>query len=387
MVGLKRVLGLRRAFGPGAMTCVVLSAGACDLGEVTPSGMAGGPDQSAFAGSAGQSQSAFSGAGGSVASGGASIIDIALTAGAPGGPPVPPCVPATSTDPVFKAQVLISRLPAVREFFSWTTDEQAAALRTDRVLFSKSEQEGAGPGYAFTYLSQFASNAQDVQQRDEEGELARLLGNGDLFAKKRYAWSEPWATRMGWPGEEYGNNLLRIVLKPEAWLVVVDNGELSVFDLDNMPVTLADALAQPERIGAILFVKGASEGGPGCGTFSNGSNGYREFILGNLAMVEEWSMGTQQIRDRLQANIADLTRFFGQMRSCPVVTTAQDWNRTTVCSWYAPSAPDEISTYEQAVAIPSQNYLPVPAQIAAIIETLQGDLFEPNPLIVNPGSP
>ena len=375
-------MGLRRVLAPGAMTCVVLSAAACDLGEVTAPGAAGSQSQSTFAGSAGQNQSA--GAGGSVA-GGDPVIDIML-AGAPGGPP---CDPPTSTDPVFSAQVVSSRLPAVRELFSWTTDEQAAALRSDQVLFSKSEQEGAGPGYAFTYLSQFVSNAPDPEQQGQEGELARLLGNGDLFAKKRYAWSEPWATRLGWPGEEYGDNLLRIVLKPEAWVVVVDNGQLTVFGLDNMQVAISDALAHPERIGAILFVRGASAGGPLCNSsFSGGSNGYREYILGNLGMVEEWSIGTQQIRDRLQANITDLTRFFGQMRSCPVVTTAQQWNTAVVCSWsQEPSASDEIFTYEQALAIPSQNYLPVPAQIAAIIETLQGDLFEPDPLVVNPGSP
>ncbi|MEO6602169.1 MAG: hypothetical protein ABIQ16_19970 [Polyangiaceae bacterium] len=44
-------------------------------------------------------------------------------------------------------------------------------------------------------------------------------------------------------------------------------------------------------------------------------------------------------------------------------------------------------TYEQALAIPSANYLPFPQQVAAIIQTLQGDLFDPYPLVVKPGSP
>ena len=43
--------------------------------------------------------------------------------------------------------------------------------------------------------------------------------------------------------------------------------------------------------------------------------------------------------------------------------------------------------YDEALAIPSPNYLPAPAQIATMIETLQGDLFEPDPLVVTPGSP
>ncbi len=384
MAGLKRVLGLRRVLGSGAVTCVVLSTGACDLGEDTAPG-AGGASQGVFVDGSGQNQGGF--AGGVAFAGSGAIINIPSTGGAVG-TFVPPCVLPPSTDPVFKSQALISRLPAVREFYSWTTDEQAAALRTDQVLFSKSEQADAGPGYAFTYLSQFVSSASDPDQQDQEVQLAAVL-TGDLFAKKRYAWSEPWSTRMGWPGEDYGNNLLRIVLKPEAWLVVVDNGQFMVLDLDNMQVAISDALASPERIGAILFVKASAAGGPICnGSFTNGANGYREFILGNLGMVEEWSLGTQQIRDRLQSNISDLTRFFGLMRDCPVVLSAQQWNAQAVCSWNEElDGTNEIFTYEQSLAIPSEYYIPEPAQIAALIETLQGDLFEPDPLIVNPGSP
>jgi hypothetical protein len=241
-----------------------------------------------------------------------------------------------------------------------------------------------GPGYAFEVFAQIAQD----QTVPERAQLAGLLG-GKLFEKARYAWSEPWATRMGWPGEDYGGNLLRIVLKPEAWVVVVRQGNLNVVDLQNQPVTLTQALANPERLGAIFYEKDAFAGGPVCtGSFAFGGNGYREFIVGNLAMVEEWSLGTQQIRDRLSENIAQLTSFLERTRACPITTSAEQWNLDVVCQWESPSsASTDLFAYQQALAIPSDNYLAVPERLAAMIETLQEDLFEPDPLVVTPGSP
>jgi hypothetical protein len=274
---------------------------------------------------------------------------------------------------------------ARREFFSWTTDEQAAELRRDQVLFSRSERPGLGPGYAFQYFQQLA-------QDDSQPELAQLATDlGVVFNKGRFAWSEPWATRMGWPGEDYGGNLLRIVLKPEAWVVVVRRGGLSVVDLQNVPVPLAEALANPARLGAIFYQKDSSTGGPSCGgSFFSGGSGYREFILGNLAMVEEWSLGTQQIRERLSANIEQLSTFLQRIRVCPVTRSAESWNISVSCQWEQTpglAAGGELFAYEQALSIPSENYLAVPERIAAMIDTLRGDLFEIEPLVVAPGSP
>jgi hypothetical protein len=211
----------------------------------------------------------------------------------------------------------------------------------------------------------------------------------ERFAKGRYGWPEPWATRMGWPGESYGGNLLRIVLRPEAWLVVIAHGSLRVLDLQNQPIELATALASPERLGAILYNKDEFEDGPQCGSFGGGTGGYREFIVGNLAMVEQWSLSTQEIRDRLSANLAQLTRFFGAIRACPIPTNPDAWNVRVVCGWpFHLEAPyTEISAYEAALAIPSDNYLPAPERIARMIDTLQGDLFEPDPMLVTPGAP
>ncbi|HYQ46455.1 MAG TPA: hypothetical protein VER11_31015 [Polyangiaceae bacterium] len=374
MAGRSRVLGVDRAFAPGAVACLVLGAGAC----------VGHPDHSqptvmtAQAGAGGNGTTGPSGP----STGGATVLgtggDILVD-------PVMPCrVPALSGPAVFAQQVFLNSEVARREFFSWTTDEQAAELRRDQVLFSRSERPGLGPGYAFNVLERIA---QDDPQ-SERSMLASLLG-GELFAKARYAWIEPWATRMGWPGEDYGRNLIRVVLKPEAWVVLVRGGTVSVVDQQNQPVSLADALANPTRLGVIFYQKDGFAGGPSCqGSFISGSNGYREFILGNLAMVEEWSLGTQQIRDRLSANVDQLSNFLQRTRDCPITTSVEQWNLSVVCGWDRAGSPtSELDAYEQSLAIPSDNYLAVPERIAAMIETLQEDLFDPDPLVITPGRP
>jgi len=371
MVGRSRVTGFERAFVPGALACLALGLGACFAGNERPLATDDADFGSgATAGFTGAMTPPFPNSSG----------------GAAGVPGAAPCSSApVGREAVFAKQVFDAERVATRELFSWTTDEQAASLRRDRSLFTPSEPPDLGTDYAFDV---FARVAADGSSR-EQAELAKVLGS-ERFANGRYAWSEPWATRMGWPGEDYGDNLLRIVLKPEAWVVVFKAGELSVFDLQNQSVAVAQALATPSRLGAIYYQRDAFSGGPGCdGGFFFGSGGYREFIVGNLEMVEEWSLGTQQIRDRLSTNIAQLSTFFERTRACPLVANAEQWNPSVVCDWEQPLAAEisELSAYEHALSIPSDNYLVVPGRIATLIDTLQGDLFDVDPLVVTPGKP
>jgi len=373
MVGRSRVSGIDFAFARAAIACLVLGVGGCVVSSGRPEPLPDSVDAGGSGGASGEPRPPSFGpsAGGSVG--------IIGTAGAA-------CIaPPGMGKAVFADQTVDDGEPARRELFSWLTDEQATSIRQDRVLFSQSAHTGVGLGYAFPVLTRIGEDP----TVPERAQLANLLG-GELFAKGRYAWSEPWASRMGWPGEDYGGNLLRVVLKAEAWIVVVKGGDLKVFDLQNEPVSLAEALSTPTRLGAIFYEKDEFAGGPSCnGRFSSGNNGYREFIVGNLAMVEEWSLGTQQNRDRLSANIDQLGSFLERSRSCPITSSAEQWNLAVVCHWGQASPPDamELFAYEQALSIPSDNYLAVPERIAAIIDTLRGDLFELDPLVVAPGSP
>jgi hypothetical protein len=301
-----------------------------------------------------------------------------------------PCSLVSSVDagpPVFLDEVIDGASIAQRELYSWTTADQLATLRADHQILNTTESQGLGPGYAATAIQQLAAGTAPGH------ELATILA-GDLFAKKRYAWPYPWATRMGWPGETYGDQLIYIRLKAEAWVALIVYGQVSVIDMNNAPVALADALATPERIGAIYFVKDAAEGGASC--TGNGSftplptgTGYREYILGNEAMVESWSVGTQAMLDRLNGDIARITTFSERVRPCPDTRDAASFNPQVVCGWSS-LAPliyretlDERSAYLAALAIPSENYIPAPAQLTSMIDALTASLFVVDPLTVD----
>jgi hypothetical protein len=282
--------------------------------------------------------------------------------------------------PVFGAQNFSDVTPARPELFAWATDEQAAALRADQVLF---------PPNAHT--DPVAATLQGLTANgDPTGQIATVLSAS--LGSARVAWPEPWAVRIGPEGEDPGKNLIRIVLKPEAWVAVVENGTIEVLDMQNQRVQSADAAAAPERLGAIVHQRDGFEGGPQCllnGVPGGTGVGFREFIVSNLGMVQEWSLGTEQIRAHLQSNIDDLSTFLTRTRSCPDQTELLSWNQQVVCGWQNGTfdAMDELLSYQQALASPTSDYFDAPPQLAALIDKLQGDLFEPDPLVVTPGSP
>lgn len=302
-------------------------------------------------------------------------------------PSSPTCRLPETDAPVFAGRVVENDAPARRELFTWTTAEQAAEIRAGSVLMTRSEREGLGPGYAMEVLAELGATMPSDPLLADAAALAALL-SGPAFEKARYAWSEPWATRVGWPGEDYGDQLVRLVLRPEAWLARYRAGQLDVVDMNNAPVTLADALAHPERLAGVYFVRDTSAGGPRCGgSFQGGADGYREFIIGNEAMIEEWSLGTSEIRARLESDIALLQAFFDRIRVCPSDQNGYAWNSDVVCAWdnEPPTTYSELGAYQAALAIPSLNYLPEIKALAALIEALDASLFEPDPFVVEPG--
>src|SRR5262249_35820162 len=140
------------------------------------------------------------------------------------------------------------------------------------------------------------------------------------------------------------------------------NDTVEVFDLENERVAIEDALLDPGRVAVIYFVKDGSVGGPSCGgSFFSGSDGYREFILGNEAMIQEWSLGTQEIRDRIEADAASIDDFLGRMRPWLTREDATSFNRRVSCGWEYREPCGERASYENALAIPSANYLLEPA--------------------------
>jgi hypothetical protein len=275
----------------------------------------------------------------------------------------------------FCPQMVFNTAPAERVLYSWTTPEQAEELRRDRVLLTRTETAGLGRGYAFTSMDELAARGTAAANQL----LARL--SGELFTKVRYAWPNAWATRMGWPGEDYGNQLLRIVLKADAWIVVVsDRVGIAVIDMNDEVVPIERALAESHRIGAVYFYRVDIQGQ---GTFSSCSGGYREFIVGNEAMIEEWSLGTDQIKDQLEADATLIEGLLTSVRVSPAAITPTEFNATVVCRWdHRPIT--EVDAYVRCLSLPSENYAPLPAQLAALTEALRAASFDADPLVVTP---
>jgi hypothetical protein len=349
------------------------------LGTIPAAGApAAGASSIVLTGGSGGSPGISIGLGGTGAGAGApAYLDPASGLAFPGlgTPPVDTDCSASPNDR-FCDQMFFSVAPARRTLYSWTTAEQAAELRADATLLTRTETPGLGRGYAFTAIDALAARGSAP-----ENQLLQKLSS-DLFVKVRYAWPNAWATRMGWPGEDYGDQLLRIVLKPEAWIVIVNDGVgIAVVDMNNQLVSIADALSHSERIGAVYFYK---RDVTGQGSFYTCSGGYREFIVGNEAMIEEWSLGTQDIHDRILADAELIEGFLGDLRATPPAIDPTTFNETVVCEWDT-AASDEVGRYERSLSIPSEYYAPLPETLATLSQTLRASLFDPDPLIVRPG--
>jgi hypothetical protein len=291
------------------------------------------------------------------------------------------CQLAPNVDDGFADQALGASSSWPAAFYTWTTAEQVAALRAGGDLFSRSEREGLGRGTAIEELTRYSQAG-----HGSAGEkLAGVLVNS-VFAKARFAWTNAWATRMGWPGESYGDQLLKIELREDAWVVSFDGGYLSVHDLNNESIATDVALATPERIGAIYFVRGGlSTGGPMCGTFlGQSSNGYREFVLGNLAMVRRWSLATAGLIETLNTDIQRFEKLRGLVAACPPRPYFETWNAEVVCSWGYSVVPAPTS-YINALALPSQYYYPDAATLQNVIDTLRASIPQFDPLEVDLG--
>ena len=246
------------------MTAIIaLAAQACGSSTEKPSSAAGGSGGASFGGASGSAGEL--GRGGS---GGRPIVLEIPTAGCGGGK-------------LFADQGVVSGNAKPRVFYSWTTDEQVAELRAGGPLFSRSESPDKGPGLAMQVLAALAERGSEPVNT-----LAAALA-GTVFAKMRFSWPNPWATLMGWPGESYGNQLLQVTLRPEAWVAFLTSGGLYVLDANNQRIDIAVAAAHPELIGAIYFQSESAESRVSCGTFSESAVVFREFVLGNLQMVAE----------------------------------------------------------------------------------------------------
>src|SRR5262249_37046007 len=130
--------------------------------------------------------------------------------------------------------------------------------------------------------------------------VATLAGAGDrvaallrtqAFVRARHAWTAPWATLRGWNDESYGDALIAVTLRSNAWMAKLSTskGVSEVVDMADHPVPMEEVLRHPERLAVVYFVQ---EDAPR----------YREYVLCNESMVESWSVDTEQTARAIAAS-------------------------------------------------------------------------------------
>ena len=198
--------------------------------------------------------------------------------------------------------------PDLPRVYSFTTAEQVAGLRRGDPVFSKTNIDAVHRGHLFDRLAEVL-RADHGPYRAHIHEIAKAL-TGPRFELGRFAWPFLAGTRVS--PERYGDEILSFSFKPEALLVAFDTREpdFRFFDAKGTKVNPLVAMKTLDRVAAFLFTnlhnRSFETSGPRCRGELEVGVVYRELYLGNPAMLAEYSLGTQQIVDRIDAEVADL---------------------------------------------------------------------------------
>lgn len=297
-------------------------------------------------------------------------------------PPAPPAAAPSEASPnkTLAPYAVLSGAPARRILYTWTTSSQVRELSKDPTLLTRSES----PEFGSSYFDQ------RLDERAKQGNAIAQMLRTTPFARARYAWPSPWATFLGFPGENYGHELIQVSLKPEAWIVVFHTSkpEMLVIDMENRPVASADALAHPERIAAVYFEHDDPVTGYAASTAGMlERSAYREYVLINESMIASYAVNTEETQKELLRSADAIDAIAAHLKRHPAKTLlAEMWNITVVKErWPRTDLPqDAQELYEMTLAFPNENYLPAAQPLSALAKQLRELRFSEKPLIHSP---
>ncbi len=296
-----------------------------------------------------------------------------------GGPPIDPCAldRSAAASPVLAKHVVSNQLAGRAELYAEVTDSEVLALKKGGSLLLPPPTTPPGTLSPLNAVLNASLNV-SLPSTQASRALAQLLQS--RFKATRSLWPNPWALRLvDHVGTEHMTPL-RILLKPEAWIVRIDMGSLFVVDVRNGQVSVDQALAHPERIAVVYYVyDDRIPGNP----LAQCEGGKREFALGNEAMVAEFSLGTPEILARLDSDIADLTGMFNVVRQCTTVERGTgSFHSSTACqAWDFFDASTEYSAYQWSLSNPVELYKPTTQNLASLIDVLRNERFEPDSFV------
>jgi hypothetical protein len=163
--------------------------------------------------------------------------------------------------------------------YSWTTKEQADAIRKGGAVLTRSKSPTKGYATFDQWLSRYATKAKDRSYALEKV----LFSKG--FARKRFAWPNALGAIQGLGDGSYGNVLLRIELRPESTFVAASlDGALLASTADGSTIDSVE----PSSIGAVRFT----------------TDTFREYVVLNESMIASVSIATPEIAEHLQLELA-----------------------------------------------------------------------------------
>ncbi|MCB9595676.1 MAG: hypothetical protein H6719_23340 [Sandaracinaceae bacterium] len=231
------------------------------------------------------------------------------------------------------------------KLYTWTTEPRIAELNADRVLLS----HGRMPGE----MSRF-----DVAITDDAHPLAGYLRH--RRRGRRYAWVTPWATRMGWEGHDYGDHLVEITLREDAWIARFAPGTdepWRVIDEDGQVVPPEALVGHLGRVAAVYHV-------------ADGDNAYREIIVVDERRVERWAIASPGMQARLTEDARRLRELAARWRD-EAPEAPEDLAAWLRRGWTDDDeALDERSAYRRCLALGSPHYAPSAERLEAIADAL-----------------
>ncbi len=265
-----------------------------------------------------------------------------------------------------------------RTIYSWTVPEQISELRADPTLLTKSMTSDGERGRAADLILESA----------ETDEIAAMLA-APQFEKRRFGWSNPWATLLGWSGEDYGDRLLAITLRPDAWvgrMLATRDSQLTwaFFDMDGNPVENSQVLADPQRLAMVYFVD--ERDSPECrGSLFRAGSIFREYFVLNESMIESYQAGTTELKAEIDRGITALEALLKKLNTgdCNSLNEgAPCWRERVAAEWWTARELDNVQTlYEHALAFPNTLYEPTISNIETLLERLRAVPFDGDPLV------
>jgi len=279
--------------------------------------------------------------------------------------------PAAEVERAWAALGVRHDRPARRVLYTWTTPEQALRLRQGKALLVKGAADGDGMSVYFEKL--WAS----YNQRP----WSRMLMNPPFY-QVRYAWPHAWATRLGGDVKPYGSVLVQIKLKPEAIFAVLGSGPREAFyDGENRKLSDAEARKQAGKIGAVLHVQAEPEG----------SVSFREYVVCNEAMVDEWSIDTDEINGKIKVEAEALGLLARHVQGrpgwqAPLSPLERDrWRPRAADAWEGAGGPGGIEPlYDAALAFANERHDPAEATVEALLASMKEATQHGDPLTHRP---